>query len=99
MIIRIIATALIQCSTLTQAGWMGFAVVGVTCSSLTARLDMMVLCSKVVTGLYAGNRVSVTALQVINSMPAGHGGNKNAGRIGRARYVGGYFWGQHGGRG
>src|SRR5665647_45662 len=40
MIIRIIATALIQCTVRTQAGWITLAVVGTARSSLAARLDM-----------------------------------------------------------
>src|SRR5665647_842521 len=42
MIIRIIATALIQCTVRTQAGWIALAVVGTARSSLAARLDMAV---------------------------------------------------------
>src|ERR1700754_720495 len=40
MIIRIIATALIQCTMRTQAGWITLAAAGTACSSLAARLDM-----------------------------------------------------------
>src|ERR1700730_9595394 len=42
MIIRIIATALIQCTVRTHAGWMTFVVAGTVRSSLAARLDMVV---------------------------------------------------------
>src|SRR5258706_7585192 len=41
MIIRMIATALIQCTIRTHAGWMTFALDG-ACASLAARLDMVV---------------------------------------------------------
>src|SRR5260370_1390271 len=40
MIISTIANALVQCIARTQAGWMTFPVAGVTCWSLTVRLDM-----------------------------------------------------------
>src|SRR5690349_11704524 len=43
MIIRIIATALIQCMILTQAGWITFAGTRIACSSVAARLDTAVL--------------------------------------------------------
>src|SRR6202035_769132 len=43
MIIRIIATALIQCTVRTHAGWMTFAVAGTVASSLAARLDIAIL--------------------------------------------------------
>jgi hypothetical protein len=42
MIIRTVATALIQCTVRTQAGWITFAGLEAVCSSLTARLDMSV---------------------------------------------------------
>src|SRR5665647_118398 len=42
MIIRIIATALIQCTVRTQAGWITFAVAGTARSLLAARLDMAI---------------------------------------------------------
>ena len=64
---------------------MTFAVVGLTCSSLTVRLDMAGPSFEFDTGLYARNRVSVTALQVINLMPAAHRGHKNASRAAPAR--------------
>src|SRR6266568_5785423 len=65
MIIRTIATALVQCSARTQAGWMTLAAVALTCSSLTVRLVMADPWLAIVTGLYAGNRVSVTALMLL----------------------------------
>src|SRR6202035_3175882 len=43
MIIRIIATALIQCTVRTHAGWMTFAVAGTVPSSLATRLDITIL--------------------------------------------------------
>ena len=43
MIIRTIATALIQCTMRTQAGWMTFVAVAAAAGwSLTARLDMVI---------------------------------------------------------
>src|ERR1700688_1050275 len=42
MIIRIIATALIQCTVRTHAGWITLAVVGTARSSLAARLDIAI---------------------------------------------------------
>jgi hypothetical protein len=41
MIIRIMASALIQCMVLTQAGWITLAGVALTGASLAARLDMV----------------------------------------------------------
>src|SRR3954470_2742898 len=43
MIIKIIATALIQCATRTHAGWITVAVAGTARSSLAARLDILFL--------------------------------------------------------
>src|SRR5689334_6093732 len=43
MIIKIIASALIQCMTLTQAGWITFAGTVIGWSSAAARLDTAVL--------------------------------------------------------
>src|ERR1043166_365827 len=42
MIIRIIATALIQCTTRTQAGWITFAETAAVPDSLAVMLDMAV---------------------------------------------------------
>src|SRR5882757_11175407 len=74
MIIRIIATALIQCTVRTQAGWMTFPVAGTVRSSLAARLDMAIPLAvpsldRVGTGLYAGTRRSVTVLAAIRLIP------------------------------
>src|SRR5882672_7536934 len=71
MIIRIIATALIQCTMRTQAGWITLEVVGTACSSLAAMLDMAHLWRRFDTLLYAGNRGFVTAMPAIKAMPAG----------------------------
>src|SRR3954454_4851310 len=63
MIISTIATALVQCSARTQAAWITLVAVAEACSSLTVRVDM-VFPAIIRTGLYAGNRVFVTAMSL-----------------------------------
>src|SRR5207342_1357877 len=63
--------ALVQCTARTQAGWMTFALVDVACSSLTVRADMAGSRLQFRIGLYARNRVSVTAMILSDRCMAG----------------------------
>src|ERR1035438_9117898 len=89
MIIRIIATALIQCTVRTHAGWMTFAVAVTVRSSLAARLDIanpwLFHLWRSIPRLYAGKRGFVTAIETIRTMPSGHRGHKKASRVAPAR--------------
>src|ERR1700744_5767048 len=73
MIIRMIATALIQCITRTQPGWMTLEVALVAaCCSVAARLVMMFPSLRGVTSIYAESRHFVTVRNP--SQPPGHPG-------------------------
>src|ERR1035437_3065056 len=89
MIIRIIATALIQCTVRTHAGWRILAWAGMALVSLAARLDIAIprlfRLSNLVPLLYAGSFGFVTAIATIRSMPAGYRGHENASRVAPAR--------------
>src|SRR3954464_7150072 len=83
MIIRIIATALIQCTTRTQAGWMIFAGTEIVRCSVAVMLDMDVHPNWYLT--IRQKLRSVTAIEGIKSIETRHRGhNKRARRVGKA---------------
>src|SRR3954470_9789704 len=93
MIIRIMAKALVQCSTRTQAGWITLAAVaGAAGWSLTVMLDMFVSVQGVrrwgaLTMKYGQSPGFVTAIPSISFTKAGHRDHKNASRAARARFA------------
>src|ERR1700716_975260 len=85
MIIRIIATALIQCTVRTHAGWITLAGAVAACSWLAVMLDMAVPPLKLDTRIYAKNLGFVTAMHAIRFVHAGCGVNEKASRVAPAR--------------
>src|SRR3954454_12970318 len=71
MIIRTIATALVQCRARTQAGWMTFAVVALTWLSETVRLDMIDPSLLSIPAYTPGNRVSLLSCMLSLQCPQG----------------------------
>src|SRR5258708_37218932 len=98
MIISTIATALVQCSARTQAGWMIFVAADVACSSLTVRADIAVSCC----GSYQlirrepGFRYCHDAIRSIHGDYRGH---KKASRVAPARHLTRPGWDNAGTRG
>src|ERR1041384_1255795 len=68
---------------------MTFAGVAVapTCCSLTVRLDMVGSVAAIDTGLYAGNRVSVTVKHAIGLIHRAYRGHKKASRVAPTRHA------------
>src|SRR5580700_5669392 len=85
MIISTIANALVQCIALTQAGWMTFPVAGVTCWSLTVRLDMADLSWLIrpwhlLPAYTPGSSLPLLHCTPASSQDAAHDGHKKASR-------------------
>src|ERR1700710_2896776 len=63
------------------------AALALTCCSLTVRLDMVDLIAAIDTGLYAGDRGSVTVKHAIGWMHRAYRGHKKASRAAPARHT------------
>src|SRR3954464_2869458 len=90
MIIRIIATALVQCSTRTQAGWITLPGTVAVCWSLTVMLDMIWSISALrqeVSSTHTGHDGIVTAPHLISVLTAGLANHKKASRAAPARFA------------
>ena len=87
MIIRAMANALIQCVTRTQPGWMTLPVGGVTCWSLTVRLDMADSSLASVTPLIRWEPAFCYRIGAIRIIDGGRDGHKKASRASAARFL------------